>query len=322
MSGVLFLFPGQGSQSVGMTGWLASYEGAARVLVAAAAAVPFDLASVCEDGPPELLTRTDIAQPAIFTTSMATWAALTDLSRWDTARPAIGSIFMGHSLGDYGAVVAAGILQPDQALQVVVQRGRAMKEAGEGGRGGMMAVLGGSDAVVDELCRGIDGLWPANYNSPGQVVVSGTETALQRFQPAVLAAGARKVVRLAVSGAFHSPLMAQASATVAKALADIEVSDTAESGSFFSSTEVAFVRPGEVARVMARQVVAPVRFAQSVAAVREQVELVVEVGPGRVLGGLVKKIAPGLTVISTNDEKSLLTAAEALGDLRAQGGRR
>lgn len=335
MSGVLFLFPGQGSQWAGMTAWLAAYEAAARVLAAAAAAVPFDLLSVCENGPLELLTRTDMAQPSIFATSLATWAALADLSGWSMARdqfpssadvpsssePALTSIFMGHSLGDYGALVASGILRMDQALQVVVKRGRAMREVGKAGRGGMMAVLGGSDAMVEELCRGIEGIWPANYNSPGQVVVSGLEDALARFQAAVLAAGARKVVRLAVSGAFHSPLMAEASTAVSEALADVEVSSPAGNVQFFSTTEMAFVRPGEVPRVMARQVMAPVKFAQSVSALREQVELVVEVGPGRVLSGLVKKIVPGLTVVSTDGEEALLTAAKALGEVKARGGR-
>ncbi len=202
---MLFLFPGQGSQSTGMTAWLTAYKGGPRGLGGHGAAMPFDLGSVCENGPWELLTRTDIAQPTIYATSMATWAALTDLSGWgmtrdrspssaDTSRaaePHIRSIFMGHSLGDYGALAAAGVLRLDQALQVVLERGRAMREAGEAGHGGMMAVLGGSDAVVEDLCRGIEGLWPANYNSPGQVVVSGREDALARFQPAVLAAGAR-----------------------------------------------------------------------------------------------------------------------------------
>ncbi len=220
MSGVLFRVPGQGSQSTGMTAWLTAYKGAARVLADTAAAMPFDLGSVCENGPWELLTRTDIAQPTIYATSMATWAALTDLSGWgmtrdrspssaDTSRaaePHIRSIFMGHSLGDYGALAAAGVLRLDQALQVVLERGRAMREAGEAGHGGMMAVLGGSDAVVEDLCRGIEGLWPRELpNSPGQVVVSGREDALARFQPAVLAAGARKVVPWPFSGAFPQP---------------------------------------------------------------------------------------------------------------------
>lgn len=335
MSAVLLLFPGQGSQSTGMTGWLTAYESAARVLADAAAAVPFDLVSVCENGPLELLTRTDIAQPAIFATSMATWAALTELCGWDAGRgqpsssagassatgPAIGGIFMGHSLGDYGALTAAGVLRADQALQVVLKRGRAMRQAGAAGRGAMTAVLGGDEAVVEDLCRGIEGLWPANYNAPGQVVVSGWEDSLARFEPAVLAAGARKVVRLAVSGAFHTPLMAEAATVVAEALAETEVSGAMESMRFFSSTEMAFVGPAEVAQAMARQVMAPVRFSQSVSALCAQVELAVEVGPGRVLSGLVRKIAPDLAVVSTDGEKALLRAAEALSEVGARGGR-
>lgn len=333
MTGVLFLFPGQGSQSRGMTRFLEAYEPAAGVLADAAAALPFDLFELCENGPAELLTRTDIAQPAIFATSLATWAALSALVGWTAPGPGISgpgisgsgksptSIFLGHSLGDYSALAASGHLPPADALRVVAARGRAMRAAGAEGEGGMSAVLGVEDALVEEVCRAYEDVWPANYNSPGQLVVSGRLAALGRFEREVVEAGARKAVRLPVSGAFHSPLMEPAAGAIQQALAGVAVCG-ASGGRFFSTTETAFLAPSQVAEAMVRQVTSAVRFTQSVLAVRSQVGLAVEVGPGKVLSGLVKRIAPELPVLSTDSEKGLLQAAEALKSWGGPGGER
>ncbi len=321
---VLLMFPGQGSQAVGMAAWLLDHPRAALLFERAEDVLGWDVLRVCLDGPSERLTRTDIAQPAIFVTSLATWIVLAeaigvcvagDTVARDTdfhPGPLLDDVVMvGHSLGDYSALVACGHLEFEDALRVVARRGRAMQACGEQRAGGMMAVLGMSDEQVAALCAQVVDVWPANYNCPGQVVVSGSMEGLGRFAELARGSGAgAKVVPLRVSGAFHSPLVAAATAEVAAALDETAIHAGAH-GVFFSTTEVRPLVAELVREAMIAQLTSPVRFGPSVASLRPSVDLAVEVGPGKVLSGLVRRIDRSLSVCSTDSAHGLEAAARA-----------
>lgn len=308
MKRVLLMFPGQGSQSPGMAGWLAEFPAAMDVFERASRVLGWCVSEACGSRSAEELTRTDVAQPVIFTVSLATWAVLADTADFPDQL-----IFVGHSLGDYSALVACGHLDFDEALRVVVRRGRAMQACGEKQAGGMAAVLGLPDEAVETLCESVAGVWPANYNSPGQVVVSGTEEGLQGLAEAVRTSGRGKLIRLNVSGGFHSPLVAAATEEVAAAL-DATTVHPAARGVFYSTTRVKELHGAEVKGAMVSQLTSPVRFGPSVAALRSEVDLAIEVGPGKVLTGLVKRIDSSLPAYSTDSEAALRVVREALAD--------
>jgi [acyl-carrier-protein] S-malonyltransferase len=300
MSATLALFPGQGSQAVGMGRHL--WEGspvAAAVFEEAEDVLGFDLRGLCRNGPLEELTRTDRAQPAIFVCSVATWRVL-----WAAGVSAAGVVALGHSLGEYGALVAAGHLEFGEALRVVERRGAAMWECGLRRPGAMAAVLGLEDGTVEEVCARRDDVWPANYNAPGQVVISGSAEGVAEAGRSALEAGAKRVVRLQVSGAFHSPLMSEAAAELARALEDVAILPS-EGVRFFSTTEVRIPLVGELKDVLVRQVTAPVRFSQSLGVLAADAALAVEVGPGNVLSGLARKASPALEIVGTGDGQAL-----------------
>ena len=285
-----FLFPGQGSQFVGMGRDLYDRQPAARALFDEAdARLGFPLSRLCFDGPEEALTDTAVQQPALFTTSLAAWAVLTARGQADAAYVA------GHSLGEFSALAAAGALSFGDGLALVRRRGELMKLAGQRQPGGMAAVLGLDAAPVAELCaaaaaKAAGTVGVANDNCPGQVVITGDETALARAMSLLSEAGARKVVRLPITIAAHSPLMSSvagefAAAVVAAPLAPARIPVVA------NVTAQPLTTPDEIRAELTAQLTAPVRWTDGVRWLGSQgVDAYVEVGPGDVLLGLVKRI--------------------------------
>ncbi len=297
------MFPGQGSQAVGMGCDLAAADPLMRrTFTEASGVLGYDLEQLCAEGPAELLGRTDRTQPALLTVSVGIFRLLQrDGLRFDAA--------LGHSVGDYSALVATGAIEFAAAVRLVRRRGEEMLAAAERTPGGMAAVLGLSDEAVEELCAGVDGAWPANFNSPGQVVVSGTSAGLEAFAGLAAAAGAKRVVPLAVSGAFHSPLVASAAGPLRAELD--AVAWRPPDPPFFSATSLRFERDG-LPELLQRQLVSPVRFFPAVNALQAAgYDAFLEVGSGSVLSGLVKRIAPEAAVARAADVETLTTLREA-----------
>lgn len=291
------MFPGQGSQSVGMGKDLYRRHATVRATYDEASAVlGYDIAALSFEGPGEELNRTDITQPALLVHSVAVFRLLAERGlRFDVA--------LGHSLGEYSALVAVGALPFAAAVDLVRRRGEAMQAAAAEHPGGMAAVLGLDDEAVTTLCAGMDDVWPANFNSPGQVVVSGSESGLELFESAAGAAGARKVIRLQVGGAFHSPYMLTAAEALRPALDGCAWSPPERR--FFSVCSLSYEEVGFPV-LLARQVCAPVRFTQAVRALEaEGCETLLEIGPGAVLCGLVRRITPAVKAVKAGDHESL-----------------
>jgi [acyl-carrier-protein] S-malonyltransferase len=313
MAGTLILFPGQGSQAVGMAEHLWEYPVARAAFAEASEVLGWDIGGLCRYGSMEELTRTDRTQLAVLTCSVATWRVLEEAGV-DFAAAA------GHSLGEYSALVAAGNLTFADALQVVDRRGTAMQACADERGGTMAAIIGLDDQAVEAACAGIPEVWVANYNCPGQVVISGSVEAVGAAGEAAIAAGAKRVVPLAVAGAFHTPLMAGAADTLSRALSEVRF--VPATGTFFSTTEVRVPKPEEMAEVMARQLTSPVKFSQSMKALLQGPEppaRALEVGPGSVLAGLLKRIFRDLPVAATGDGDSL---RDAITGYTATGGAR
>ena len=301
MSKLALMFPGQGSQAVGMGCDLcAAYPQMRDSYAEASDVLDFDLEQVCAMGPAETLARTDVTQPALLVNSIGIFRILADAGlRFDVA--------FGHSLGEYSALVATGALSFDDGLRLVRRRGQEMLRAAAANPSGMAAVVGLPDDRVIELVAAGDGVWPANFNSPGQVVVSGTKAALDDLAAKATDAGARRVIPLAVSGAFHSPLMAAAQAPLR---AELEATEWhTPDPAFFSVCSLAF-ETGDFVELLSRQLVSPVQFTQSVKTLYAAgYDAFLEVGPGSVLSGLVKRIVPEATVARAAD-------ADSIGELR------
>jgi len=307
-----WLFPGQGSQSVGMGRELFdSSERARSVFERADRALGIELSKLCFEGPEVELTRTENAQPAIVTVSIAALEALREASP-AFPEPAVA---LGHSLGEYSALVAARALSLEDAVRVVRARGQAMQAAVPAGEGAMAAVMGASAADVESLCRDAaqgEVLASANFNAPGQIVIAGTKASVER---AIELAKLRKLraISLKVSAPFHSSLMKPAAAQVRQSLAAV----TLGSPSFpvVANVDAQPNRDGSrIADLLVRQVDSPVLWQASVERVaNDGVVRALEIGPGRVLAGLVKRIDPRVRVHSVGDPESLRETAEFLG---------
>lgn len=308
-----WFFPGQGTQHVGMGKELYESSPAARaVWERADATLGFSLKNLCFEGPEAELTLTKFAQPAIVTTSIAALAAIREV--WpELPLPACGA---GHSLGEYSALVAAGALAFEDAVRLVHLRGQAMQEAVPEGLGGMAAIMGGDVATVAALCEDAaqgEVVSPANFNAPGQIVISGHKTAVARA--AALASERKlKAVVLAVSAPFHCCLMAPAAARMHSALADIALGALT-----FPVLPNVEVKPNQnsarVPELLVRQVDSPVQWEQTVLAMAEAgVTRALEIGPGKVLAGLAKRIDKRISVLSAGTCESIAKVAEFLAD--------
>jgi len=291
MAKTALLFPGQGAQYVGMGRDVAEAFPEARALYARADEVlGFSLSKICFDGPEERLTATDISQPAILVTSLAVLAALRTT---EAGKNLLVGAAAGLSLGEYTALAAAGAMGFDEAVRLTHLRGRCMQEACDAAPGGMVSLLGVDEAGAEKICqaaRPAGRIWPANYNCPGQVVASGEREACAKAAEVAEAMGAQRAVPLQVAGAFHSPLMTGAREKLAPALASLGVRDF-EFPVVANVTGDFYRGPGEVADLLARQVDSCVRWQQGVERmIADGFDAFVEVGPGRVLVGLLKRI--------------------------------
>lgn len=305
MSKVAFCFPGQGSLETGMGREFAERFASAReVYRLGSEASGLDLERLCFEAPLEELVDTEVQQPALVATSLAILAALRE-------RGLEPDVVVGHSVGEFAALAAAGALGTAEAIGLVRERGLAMAEAARQRPGTMAAILGLDDEEVEKLCRRIVGVWPANYNCPGQIVVSGEHEAVDECCAEAESLGARRAVKLKVSGAFHSPLVARAADRLRPALDRVRF---AEPLAPFMSTVTARIEPAQrLGALLVDQLTAPVRFTQAATElVRSGVTTFVEVGPGSVLSGLLKRIDRGVRTISVNTLESLERAQDAL----------
>lgn len=305
-----FLFPGQGAQYVGMGQELASqYPSVSRHFAAAADALGFDLAKLCWEGPEEELKQTANQQPAILTLSVACLELLTAAG----IRP---DVVAGLSLGEYSALVAAGALDFHEAVPLVRKRGTYMQEAVPLGVGGMAAILGLEAAKVDELCaqaRQDTGLVVegANYNCPGQIVISGHHQAVDRASELAAGAGG-KFVKLSVTAPFHSSLLSRAGELLAEALEQVHLRKAQIP--VVANVTAAYVSGAEIKDLLIRQVSAPVRWEASVRRmIADGVETFIEVGPSRHITGFLKKIDRSLKIFNVEDAKSLGVVLESCG---------
>jgi [acyl-carrier-protein] S-malonyltransferase len=309
MAGLAVIFPGQGSQAPGMGQAAAEeYPEARQVFEQADAALGFALSRVCFEGPEEELRRTAVTQPAILTTSIALWAVLHKRG----VRPVMVA---GHSLGEYSAIVAAGGLSLADAVTTVQMRGQFMQEAVPEGQGAMAAVVGLEPEQVEQLCAESAAgqvLTPANFNAPGQIVVSGHAEAVERAVEGAAKLGALRAVRLPVSAPFHCPLMLPAQE---KLQAHLE-------GLPFQDLEVPLVTnvdaepvqsAAQVRDALIRQVSSPVRWAPSMQrAIHAGAARFLEVGPGKVLAGLQRRIERATSCTPVSDPKGVKRALETL----------
>ena len=289
--GLAFLFPGQASQFVGMGADLRERHPEVREIFEEADAIlGIELSRICFEGPMERLSQTEVTQPAVYVHSVAA-------ARLLAARGIHPDAVAGHSLGEYSALTAAGVLEFPEGLALVRERGRLMQEAGAERPGKMAAVIGLDDDVVAGLCGQIGSeVVPANFNAPGQVVLSGEAAAVERAMAAAGEAGARRVVELPVSGAFHSPLMASAAEGLAARLAATRFRPPSVPV-VTNVTAAPETDPRALRRLLFEQMTAPVRWTESVRALSSMgVDRAFEVGPGSVLRGLIRRILRGLTV--------------------------
>jgi [acyl-carrier-protein] S-malonyltransferase len=301
-AGVAFVFPGQGAQFVGMGRDIyEAYPGAKAVFDAADKALGFPLTRVCFEGPEDELRQTINVQPAILAFSLALLAVMRDSGPGE--EPAF---YAGHSLGEYTALSAAGVLSTTDVIMLARRRGELMQAAGKKQPGTMAALLGLDDAAVEPLCLEA-GVYVANFNCPGQVVISGAIEPMKKAVALAEARGARRVVPLQVSGAFHTPLMQPAADGLAEALAKCKLTKP-NVPVVANSSSLPLSEAGVVSAELIAQLTSPVQWQRSVEYMEGQgVRRFVEVGPGKVLAGLVKRISCDAETMNVGDAPSLRT---------------
>jgi [acyl-carrier-protein] S-malonyltransferase len=303
---IAFMFPGQGSFGPGMGREIAEAEPEAMAIFdQGSKASGLDLRRLCFSGTSEELMETEVQQPALVTTSLAINAAL-------RARGIQPDFVVGHSVGEFSALGAAGSIGISEAIALVRERGLAMAAAAKERPGSMAAILGLADEVVESLCKKIHNVWPANYNCPGQLVISGQTPAVDECCAEAQREGARRAVRLRVSGAFHSPLVAHAAERLRPAIDKIDFK--MPSAGFMSTVTAKLEEAQRYRSLLLEQLTAPVKFTQAARElIGHGVETFVEVGPGNVLSGLLKRIDSSVRTIPVNDLQSLNAAVHELG---------
>jgi [acyl-carrier-protein] S-malonyltransferase len=303
MSKFAIVFPGQGSQTVGMLAELGEqYDVVKETFAEASQALGYDLWALVQDGPAEDLNETFRTQPALLASSVAIWRI------WQSLGLAQPDVLAGHSLGEYSALVCAGVIDFKQAIKLVELRGRLMQEAVPAGIGAMYAIIGLDDASVAKACEDAaqgEVVSPVNFNSPGQVVIAGQKAAVDRAGILCKEAGAKRALPLPVSVPSHCALMKPAADKLAEALSALEFS--APQYPVINNVDVsAETDPIKIKAALVRQLYSPVRWTESVVKMHELgVEQLLEVGPGKVLTGLTKRIVKTLAAAAINDVASL-----------------
>lgn len=302
---IAFVFPGQGSQAVGMLDAWSDNAVVAAVLARASKALSQDLAALIAQGPADQLNLTTNTQPAMLTAAVAIFTA------WRDAGGRMPEVMAGHSLGEYAALTAAGALTLEDAVRLVRVRADAMQAAVPVGTGAMAAILGLDDAAVLAACEQAaqgEVVEAVNFNAPAQVVIAGHKAAVERACEAAKAAGAKRALLLPVSAPFHSSLLKPAADVLAGALAQVTV--LAPQVPVINNVDVASpIEPGAIRDALVRQAWHPVRWVETLQAMKAQgVTHVIECGPGKVLAGLTKRIDPDMVGMSITDPASLVAA--------------
>ncbi len=290
-----FVFPGQGSQFVGMGKDLYDNSALAKELFDRANKIlGFDITSLMFSGTDDDLKQTKVTQPAVFLHSVIMAKVLGDKFKPDMTA--------GHSLGEFSALVAAGALSFDDGLTLVSKRAQAMQKACELNPSTMAAIIGMEDAVIEQVCSEIDGIVPANYNCPGQLVISGTNEGIDKAIARFSEMGAKRALKLSVSGGFHSPMMEPARAELEKAIN--EVSFSAPVCPVYQNVTASPVTdPAEIKKNLVAQLTSPVRWTQTMQnMIANGLTEIVEVGPGAVLQGLMRKINRDITATAAQNE--------------------
>jgi [acyl-carrier-protein] S-malonyltransferase len=332
---VAFLFPGQGSQAVGMGADVFEASPAARrVFESADEALGISLSTICFQGPDDVLRETINTQPAIVTVSLALLAALQEAltehtSSWSS--PLIPSYTAGHSVGEYSALVASGVLRLQDAVRLVRERGRLMHHEGIVCPGGMAAVIGMDAEILQEVCQqataqsvatladvshpGLGQVSVANFNAPGQLVISGEQGALNLAMENAKARGAKRIIPLAVSGAFHSPVMQPASEGLAQAINNAEVRDATIPiiGNIHAAP---LTEANAIHEELVQQIAAPVQWIRTIEyLVGTGVTTFLEIGPGQALTGIVKRIAKGVTTLNVSNATDIEKAVDQIREM-------
>ncbi|ODR87548.1 ACP S-malonyltransferase [Shewanella xiamenensis] len=308
MENVAFVFPGQGSQALGMLAELAAVQPiVGQTFAEASEVLGYDLWALVQDGPVETLNETDKTQPALLAASVAIWRA------YVASGKAMPAMLAGHSLGEYSALVCAGVIDFKDAIKLVELRGQLMQQAVPAGTGAMYAIIGlDNDGIANACIEAAQGevVSPVNFNSPGQVVIAGQKDAVERAAAACKAAGAKMAVALPVSVPSHCALMKPAADKLALALNDVQFN--APSITVINNVDVA--SPTVVADIkdaLVRQLYCPVRWSETVELMAEKgITQLVECGPGKVLTGLTKRINKSLSAQTVNDVASLAALTE------------
>ncbi|WP_435247395.1 ACP S-malonyltransferase [Vibrio sp. nBUS_14] len=303
MSKFAIVFPGQGSQAIGMLADLGEqYDVVKNTFAEASEALGYDLWALVQDGPVENLNETFRTQPALLTASVAIWRVWQELGLEQPANLA------GHSLGEYSALVCAGVIDLKEAIKLVELRGQLMQEAVPAGVGAMYAIIGLDDEAIAKACEEAaqgEVVSPVNFNSPGQVVIAGNKAAVERAGALCKEAGAKRALPLPVSVPSHCALMKPAADKLAVALEALKFN--APALPVINNVDViAETDPAKIKSALVRQLYSPVRWTEGVQAMNEQgVEKLLELGPGKVLTGLTKRIVKTMTAAAVNDTASL-----------------
>jgi len=295
-----FLFPGQGAQLIGMGGEIAdAFPAASDIFEKANNIVGYDLSSICFEGPTEKLNTTTVSQPAIFVTSAAILEAL---KTNPATKDLHADVTAGLSLGEYTALYAAGVISFEDALILVQKRGDAMQRAADAAQGAMVSIIGLDQAQVGQLCEeAADGelLAAVNFNCPGQIVISGSKAACARAQELAAKYGAIKAVQLDVAGAFHTQMMTPAADTLKKALANCQISEPSDVKTIANITADYYQNAQKIKEGLTSQLTCPILWQKSMEKlIADRVEQFYEIGPGRVLTGLMKRISRNTKVVN------------------------
>ena len=309
MTQFAFVFPGQGSQAIGMLNGFGENPVVAQTVAEASEAIGMDLTKLIAEGPKEELDLTTNTQPVMLTAAVAAYRA------WIAAGGKLPRLVAGHSLGEYSALVAAGVIAFKDAVPLVRFRAKVMQEAVPVGQGGMAAILGLSDDDVRAACQEAsqgEVVEAVNFNAPAQVVIAGTKAAVERACEIAKAKGAKRALPLPVSAPFHSSLLKPASDRLREYLADVSFS--APSIPVINNVDVAIVTdPQSIKDALVRQAASPVRWVESVLSMQQSgITHIIECGPGKVLAGLTKRIHADLTGDAIYDQATLEKVLETL----------